>query len=317
MESKSLGNSLRAKKKSVRVSTIKQFRKVVERIGFNISLKADYYSPLPSELNLQRNVDRWNKPSSLVGVNYDIDQYKSLLSKFLADHWEEYNSVPSYSMNQTKGFGPGYTEVDAFILYCFIRDIEPNLYLEVGSGLSTYYANLAARQCSTGPRIKCIEPYPYDNLFTIPNVEVVKDEVQNVPIEHFKELKADDILFIDSSHVVKLDGDVPYLFLEVLPALNEGVIIHIHDIPFPYNIPYPADYRVLGKGENSALWPRYWTEAMLLQAFLAFNDSYEILMSMPLLRFFDESYLVNNLPIYQSMDKQPNTFSSIWLRKVK
>ena len=109
----------------------------------------------------------------------------------------------------------------------------------------------------------------------------------------------------------------PYLFLEVLPALDPGVYIHIHDIPFPYNIPYPADYWTLLQHPRSRQWPVFWNEAMLLQAFLAFNSSFEIVLSCPLLRYFAEECLKAKLPIYKSTQEEPNTFSSIWLRRAR
>ena len=98
--------------------------------------------------------------------------------------------------------------------------------------------------------------------------------------------------------------------------LNKGVIVHIHDIPFPFNTPYPAEQWVLGKTKTSPNWPMYWNEAMLLQAFLTFNNSYEILMSAPLIRYYDENFLKNNIPLYKSIEQESNTFSSIWLRRV-
>ena len=94
------------------------------------------------------------------------------------------------------------------------------------------------------------------------------------------------MLFIDSSHIVKIDGEVPYLYLEVIPRLKKGVITHIHDTPFPYNVPYPPQLWIFDRE-----WPVFWNEAMLLQAFLCYNDAFKILVSMPLLRYFDEDFL--------------------------
>ena len=166
-------------------------------------------------------------------------------------------------------------------------------------------------------QIQCIEPYPFKQLHSIENIKVIQDEVQNVEKDLFLELNENDILFIDSSHVVNIDGDVPFLYLEILPLLNKGVIVHIHDIPFPFNTPFPAEQWILEETMNSPNWPMYWNEAMLLQAFLTFNSSYEILMSVPLIRYSDEKFLINYMPSYKNIKQEPNTFSSIWLRKVK
>ena len=159
--------------------------------------------------------------------------------------------------------------------------------------------------------ITCIEPFPYPALKGMRGIEILEREVQEVDVSEFERLEAGDVLFIDSSHVVKIDGDVPYLLLEVLPRLRKGVIVHVHDIPFPYNVPYPPQLWVFGQQ-----WPSFWTEAMLLQAFLSFNDAFEILLSTPLLRHFDEPFLSAHISDYETVQRNPNTFSSIWLRRV-
>ena len=295
--------------------TIRKTRQIVERFGFNISKTSDYYSPLPTESIIKRNVHRWNKVSSMGGIEYDIENYKTLLKELISKYWVEFKALPDYRENTSIGFGPGYTELDALILYMMIRNVKPKRYLEVGSGLSTYYSSLAAKENAKNGnpmKITCIEPYPFEKLYSIQNIELIQDEVQNTEKGLFLELEAHDILFIDSSHVLKIDGDVPFLYLEVLPMLRKGVIVHIHDIPFPYNTPYPAEQWVLGKTRN---WPVYWNEAMVLQAFLAFNKSYDILMSAPLIRYYDEGFLRNNVPLCKSIEKEPETFSSMWLTR--
>src|SRR5260370_4941255 len=196
-----------------------------------------------------------------------------------------------------------------------LRDLKPRRYVEVGSGLSTFYCTLANQSnAQAGPPISitCIEPHPYPALKTLEGIEVHQREVQDVEFSEFEQLEADDVLFIDSSHTVKIDGDVPYLYLEILPRLRKGVVVHIHDIPFPYNVPYPPQLWIFGQQA-----PSFWNEAMLLQAFLCYNDSYEIFFSAPLLRYFDESFLKSNIPEYETVEENPNTFSSIWLRKIK
>jgi hypothetical protein len=135
--------------------------------------------------------------------------------------------------------------------------------------------------------------------------------VQDVDISLFQSLGPNDVLFIDSSHVVRIDGDVPYLYLEVLPQLNAGVVVQIHDVPFPYNVPYPADHWVFG-----TVWPRYWTEAMLAQAFLAFNHAFQVQLSLPHWRFHDEAGLRRLLPGVVIGEQDSNPFSSLWLKKI-
>lgn len=291
-----------------------QFQGALEDAGYQVARTGDYYSPLPSVSGLRTTFGRWNRPSDLHGVRYDIERMKALLGELLAQYLGEFLAYPGYLEIAKMGFGPGYTALDALTLYAMIRHVKPRRYLEVGSGISTYYCDLAAqRNESEGHplQITCIEPYPYEKLSTISGVHVLAKKVEDVDPTEFQQLEANDVLFIDSSHILRIDGDVAFLFLEVLPALKVGVVTHVHDIPFPYNIPYPPQYWVFGRD-----WPLFWNEAMVLQAFLAFNKDFDILLSTPLLRHFDEPFLKERIPIYETLEQNPNTFSSIWLKRV-
>jgi hypothetical protein len=161
----------------------------------------------------------------------------------------------------------------------------------------------------------CIEPFPFGALRSIEGIKLIESQVQDVSIEEFKSLEAGDILFIDSSHIVRIDGDVPFLFLEVLPQLQPGVLIHIHDIPFPFNVPFPADYWTLVEHPDSPHWPMFWNEAMLLQALLMGNPTFESILSLPMLRHYREANLRKMIPFCKTVEDEPNTFSSIWIRK--
>lgn len=299
---------------------VKFMRRGFEFFGLRVVRSKDYYSPLPSEFELSVKRGRWDKPSSLAGVCYDVERYKGLLSRLTGDYGVELGDLGEYGANVEKSFGPGYPELDAAVLYMMIRDLRPRRYLEVGSGLSTYYCSLAARKNGEqGDKVDmtCIEPFPYECLGGIEGIEIVERPVQDVEWERFESLGENDVLFIDSSHVLKIGGDVAYLYLEILPRLKRGVVIHVHDVPFPYNTPYPADKWVLCEGRDCSEWPRFWNEAMVLQALLAFNTSFEIVLSTPLIRYHDEGFLAATFAGYKPVDVEPNTFSSIWLRKTK
>ncbi len=290
------------------------FRRSLEAAGFQVARDEDYYSPLPSVARLKTNVARWSRPSALSGVEYDLAAMKSAFVELLASYMHEFLTYPPYAQVQKMGFGPGYTAVDALTLYMMIRHLKPRRYIEVGSGVSTYYCNLAAqRNTSEGHPLQmtCIEPYPFEKLSTIPGIQVLPQKVEDVAISLFQQLQENDVLFIDSSHILRVDGDVPFLYLEVLPVLNFGVVTHIHDIPYPFNFPYPPELWIFGQD-----WPMFWNESMVLQAFLAFNKNFKISLSTPLIRYFDEAFLKQNIPIYESVAQNPNTFSSIWLRRI-
>lgn len=297
----------------------RSLRGLFESAGLSVARTRDYYSPLPSERQLRRKQSRWARPSPLSGLQCDLASMKERFDRLVKDHYAEFSTLPSHADLCRAGYGPGYPHVDAFTLYAMIRQMRPGRYLEVGSGLSTYYTHLARERNRDQGRdlhILCVEPYPYAKLNDIQPVELVATEVQDVPLSRFKQLAAGDVLFIDSSHSVRIDGDVPYLFLEVLPVLAPGVYVHIHDIPFPFNVPYPPEYWTLVDDPQSPHWPMFWTEAMLVQAFLAFNPAFEIVLSTPMIRHHDEAFLRSRLPIYRTTAQEPNTFSSLWIRRV-
>ncbi|MDQ6523344.1 class I SAM-dependent methyltransferase [Nocardioides sp. LHD-245] len=299
----------------VRRARIRGVRRVFGRLGYNVAHRADYYSTLPVLEEIEETRARWDRPSGLPGLDVDLPAMRERLDG-LAARWEAefLAETGDYLANTRRGFGPGYPEFDARTLYYMLREHKPARYLEVGSGLSTYYASLAGRRNAAegAPlQITCVEPYPFDALRSLPNFQLVEGFVQDVPTARFEELEAGDLLFIDSSHSLKIDSDVAYLFLEVLPRIKPGVIVHIHDVPFPFNTPYPADTWLFGER-----WPVYWNEAMVVQTFLAFNKEFPIELSVPMLRHDDEAALRRSHPRYVPVADDPNPPSSLWLRRV-
>jgi hypothetical protein len=292
-------------------------RECAERSGYIVTRKCDYYAPTPSEIALRTKRARWTKPSGLHGISFDLALMEERLGHLCADYLQEFQSLPSYEKLVQSGFGLGYPYIDAFVLYSMLRQLQPKRYLEVGSGLSTAYAHIALsrEQGDGGALITCIEPFPFSQLRSLPNINLITSQVQDVSVEEFRWLEAGDVLFIDSSHIIRIDGDVPFLLLEVLPQLRAGVVIHVHDIPFPFNIPFPPEYWTLLEHPESSHWPMFWNEAMLLQALLMGNSSFEIIQSLPLLRHYREERLRELIPFYKAVDEEPNTFSSLWIRK--
>jgi hypothetical protein len=130
-------------------------------------------------------------------------------------------------------------------------------------------------------------------------IALVESGVQEVAVSKFQELEENDLLFIDSSHVSKLGSDVNYLFLEVLPKLNKGVIVHIHDIFYPFD--YPFEWIQDG---------RSWNEAYLLRAFLTGNSQFEILLWNSWLGIKVLVWIQEHSPLFMK-----NTGGSIYLRR--
>jgi hypothetical protein len=285
------------------------------RLGLNAARTKDYYSPLPVRRELEKNVARWNRPSALTGVAYDVTAMKELLGQLVAEYGPELAALPSYDEAKALGYGPGFTRVDAQLTFWMMRHLKPRRYLEIGSGLSTYYAwQGAERNRAEGHacRLGCIDPYASAKVRGLPGLEVDERPVQEVEPSLFEELEAGDILFIDSTHVVKVDGDVPFLYLEAVPRVQPGVWIHSHDIHFPYNVPHPAEAYIL-----RAKWPMMWTEAMLLQAFLSHNRAYQLELAAPLLRHFEPTFLAATLPDFRPtmVEDYDTHFGSVWYRR--
>jgi hypothetical protein len=152
------------------------------------------------------------------------------------------------------------------------RHFQPRLIIEVGSGFSSLVAAEAIAKNKDSALI-CIEPFPPDFLRAgFPGLRsLIEKKVQDMDVEFFSQLQSGDILFIDSSHTVKIGGDVNFLFLEVLPRLKPGVIVHVHDIFLPFD--YRRDW-VIDEF-------RFWSEQYLLQAFLTFNSGRGLGQSLP------------------------------------
>lgn len=134
------------------------------------------------------------------------------------------------------GFLPG---LDSVTLYGLLSTKQPRLYLEIGSGYSTRFAALAARRNSPGTRIVSIDPAPRAEVDALCD-EIVRSPLQDCDLKMFDQLERDDILYVDGSHRLLQNSDVEVLFLEVLPRLRKGVLIHLHDICWPYD--YPTSY---------------------------------------------------------------------------
>jgi predicted O-methyltransferase YrrM len=292
-------------------------RSALNSLGLNVALTKDFYSPLPVLSELARSRKLWDQPSELVGVRYDLEAMQELLSRLTDRYLADYQALPSFEEIKALQFGPGFPVLDGMTIFLMLRDLKPKRYIEIGSGLSTYYSWLAASKNAEegqGCKITCIDPYPTGRLWSLSGVDGVEKLVQEVEPGFFSRLESGDVLFIDSTHVLKIGGDVAHLFLEVLPRLNPGVVVHVHDIHFPYNTPYPAEQYIF-----QAKWPLYRTEAMILQAFLSFNAQFEILFSAPMLRHSCEEFLQAKIPDYQPVETADydTHFGSFWFRRIE
>jgi predicted O-methyltransferase YrrM len=271
---------------------------------------AHYYSPLPDIRAVKKNLPRWYKEDTAPGVDWNLQEQFDLI-EHLRPYAAEMNSLPSFSQVTKNGYGPGYGEVEAHLLYMMLRYLKPSRVIEIGSGVSTFYT-LAAQKAISGrdhleSKLTCVEPYPNDKLrafLSERNVGLRECEVQDVGFDIFQELTTNDVLFIDSSHVSKKDSDVDFLFLEVVPRLRQGVVIHIHDITFPMPA-LPLEHDMF----DAYL---FWNENALVKAFLSFNTAFRILMCQSYLHYHKPDVLKTLVPIYNPQVHFP---SSLWIRK--
>lgn len=217
------------------------------------------------------------------------------LNLFYNDFYQDIEMGDFKRWHQNNGM---FDESDAALYYSILRFFKPKKIIEIGSGHSTALALDVKEKYLSNLEMTCIEPYPERLLENVQSNEIklYKKYVQEIDSVFFERLETGDILFIDSSHVAKMGGDIPYEYFEILPQIKSGVVIHIHDIFYPFD--YPE--RWIREG-------RCYNEAFILRALLMNSESYEIL-------FFNDMMYQTNTEMYLKMCKNPGG-SSIWLRK--
>lgn len=190
---------------------------------------------------------------------------------------------------------------DAEYWYQLIRATKPKRIFEVGSGYSTLMAiDAIQKNCDESPSYTCehvcIEPYEMQWLDEV-GVSVIREKVEDIDLSFFSQLEEDDILFIDSSHMIRPQGDVVFEYLQLLPTLNRGVIVHLHDIFSPKNYPkaWLADE------------VKFWNEQYLLEAFLTHNDGFRIIGSLNYLHHKHYERL-NSVARFLTPEREPGSF---------
>ncbi len=272
----------------------KECYRIFERAGFHITPN-HFYSPIPDSSTLTDEL--WEKESGLVGLGMNTNVQLKLLHEVFPQFRDEFDfpktkdpSMQDYDFYLKNG---SYEAGDAEVLHSMIRHFKPKKIVEIGSGFSTF---LSAKAClinkekdGIDSKLVAIEPFPNDVLKKgFPGLSaLIQKPLEEVDLDLFCDLEANDILFIDSTHVLKIGGDVKYEYLEILPRLKNGVVVHSHDIFLPGE--YPKSWIV----DNH--W--FWTEQYFLQAFLAFNNAFEILWAS---QYMIRRYLEEIIPLFPS-----------------
>jgi hypothetical protein len=271
-----------------------------------------FYQPIPDIKDLERR-KVWEGVSKLRGIEFEPLKYLKFLqllgSKYSKEcDWpNEPTSDPDQFFLNNSCFSYGC----ASALHSMIRECKPQRIIEVGSGFSSQIirdALLLNKKLDNinGEHI-IIDPFCALNLTSLaPNTKILKKKVEETDLSIFKRLKANDILFIDSSHVCKIGSDVNFEILEILPVLKKGVYIHFHDINLPYE--YPKAYAINPK------FRMFWNESYLLQSFLMFNKDFEIILPMTYIQKVFEKQFRKSFP---NGNKAENFGSgSFWIKKI-
>lgn len=272
-------------------------KRVLLQIGV-FPIRDHYYEPLFDGRKLRHPLDQ---ERDLPGIEWNVEEQLDLLRSFCFE--EEIRDMaiskcgdPDIDFNH----GP-FRSGDAEFWYSLIRRKKPGKVFEIGSGNSTLIAMNAIRKNREeipGYQCKhlCIEPYEMPWLEKTGAI-VVRKRVEDVGKEIFSELSHGDILFIDSSHIIRPQGDVLFAYLSLLPSLNKGVIVHIHDIFSPRD--YLKDFVI-----NEV---RFWNEQYLLEAFLTCNRDWKIIGALNYLHHNYFETLQAKCP-FLTRDREPGSF---------
>lgn len=278
-----------------------------ERVGLHLT-PVSFYSPIPDVAALAARP--WPEPLPLEGVEMREQEQLQLLEA-CRQYEAEYEQFPVSEPDEAHRYyrdQPMFRTVDAEILHCLVRRNRPRRVIEIGSGFSTRVtaaALVANAQEGAPAEFLAIEPYPSDALRAgFPGLtELRVMDIQDLSVDFADGLEANDILFIDSTHVVRTGSDVVFLFLQVLPRLKPGVFVHVHDIFLPSD--YPRQWVV---DEH-----RFWTEQYLLHAFLLFNGAFQVEWAGNYMHQRHPEAVRQAFPAYDPSCDYPGSF---WMRRM-
>jgi hypothetical protein len=264
------------------------------------SLPGHFYSPISSVADADRA--RAQRAGLEQNEAYDLHAVEQVeFADRLGPKWADF----SKSWCRYNPMNSWYGLSDGAVYYSMLTTLRPKHVVEVGSGFSSAIALDVRDQELHDLELTFIEPHPKRLLGLLKESDnrtttIHRNAVQDVPIEAYDILGKDDILFIDSTHVSKAGSDVNWLLFRVLPRLKPGVVVHVHDIFFPF------EYRDSWLAER-----RSWNESYMLRSFLSYNTAFQIM--------FFNSWIWQKRPevvrryLPESTNDEPG---SIWLRRV-
>lgn len=258
----------------------KEVKRHLQANGVNLT-PANFYSNLPLVEDIEQSFEYAEEEAGLApyatGGLFDRDAILAF-TRHIGEYAREFDPPVDGDPDDPQGFfwgNPTFSGSDAMAYYCVLRMLRPRRVLEIGCGFSTLVADMALRANGEGELV-CIEPYPMPFLRRVASVaKIIEKPVQAIPVDELVDMvEASQVLFIDSTHTVKIGSDCLYLYLKVLPRVRTEVTCHSHDIFLPYAMPrkWALEMNV------------FWTEQYLLQAYLLDNPKARILFGSNYLR---------------------------------
>lgn len=274
---------------------------ILNKVGVFPIIK-HYYEPFYTADQLSK---RFDINRELPGIDFRNAEQLELLKQFNYQHeLIEISKLPANTLNYSFEKGP-FLSGDSEILFSFVRHFKPKRIIEIGCGHSTLMIQHAiAYNINEDKQYECthicIEPFENDWLNKL-NVEVIRQKVEDIDVSFFNTLSENDFLFIDSTHMIRPQGDVLFEYLQLLPTINKGVIVHVHDIFTPRD--YLEEW--LKDGVN------FWNEQYLLEAFLTYNSEFEILCAVNYLKHNNFNEISKSCPFLKE-EREPGSF---WMKR--
>ena len=288
-------------------------RPLAGALGYRL-VEQHFYSPIPQLDSVPE--DHWAEPRPHPGIALDLDRQLQFLQAELGPHLRAFHPPRQATGDPTQFHldNSYYRTVEAEVLHALLKHLRPKRVVELGSGFSTL---IIAAACAANEREG--HPAVYDVYDPFPGTVAPALEAglpgltdfravsaTEVPRSAFAELGSGDVLFVDTTHTVKLGGDVNRIVLEVLPELAPGVVVHFHDVFLPWDYPryWVEDME------------RYWAEQYLLQAFLAGNDAWEVLLATYALTRAHPAELASLIDSFDPARQPPGVPAAFWIRRV-
>lgn len=261
----------------------------LEVVGVHV-LPRHFYSPVADRRWLRAHPALWRQPAPMAGIHWDLDEQLAWLATTCADHVREVARFGFLADLARLDIPFRYGLIEAQVLHCFIRQARPGRIVEVGSGASTAIMAAAVRANGSSTPMVAVDPFAGAGVGRLGGVEIVGVGALEAEPAIFSALGAGDLLFIDSSHALKTGSELVRLYLEIIPRLARGVIVHIHDTYLPY---------LYSPWVLEDLWD--WQETSLLAALLTSNAELSVLCAQSALHHARPEGLARVLPDYVAL----------------